>query len=156
MTVLSVLCIWVWLSLEAMMGWPIDRVPTGKYDIAWVEIEEPNKSKNIKGGIYIWIRNMDQDADLDLFNQEDAHKDEREPRAYGVPYSREMHKEMNKVKGMLKAGGKVRAEIKKGEKGEKGSIKQEPDIQLHILPPPKPPKMPIPITSLRIELRMKE
>jgi len=143
MVFVSSLCIWVWISLSAMIGWPLDQIPTGTYDLAWVEVVEPNKSKDIHGGIYIWIKNMDKTDKHDLFQQQEQHMSQRKPRAYGLPYSRELHKQMVQIKSDLKKGQRIRATIKAKDlkKGnDPNSIEQEPDIKFHKLPPPKPPK----------------
>jgi hypothetical protein len=145
MVFVSSLCIWVWISLSAMFGWPLDKIPTGTYDISWIEVIEPNKSKSIDGGIYIWIKNMDKTDKHDLFQQQEQHMSQRKPRAYGLPYSRELHKQVMEMKGALKKGQRIRATIKpkdlEGKKGEKpNAVEQEPDIKFHKLPPPKPPK----------------
>ena len=142
MAFVSSLCIWVWISLGAMFGWPLEQIPTGTYDLAWVEVQEPNKSKQIDGGIYIWIKNIEGMEEIDLFNQQEQHLSERKPRSYELPYSRELHKQMEQMKQTLKKGGKVRATIKPkdGEGSKLSGMEQEPDIQFHKLPPPMPLK----------------
>jgi len=138
----SSLCLWVWISLGAMIGWPIDKVPEGTYDVEWMKIVEPNKARDIKGGIYVWISNMDRMDHHDLFKQQEQHMSQRKPRAYGLPYSRELHEQVSEILKELKGGNKVRATIKPKEKGkgDPSAIEQDADIKFHKLPPSKPSK----------------
>ena len=135
--VVPTLCVWAWLSLDALMGWPVDDIPKGSYNIIWGDVQEPNKSRGIEGSIWVWLKNADEDADFDLFDQEEKHNARREPRAYRLPYTREMHKQMNGIKEALKNGMRVRAKVE-GQKGKKGNQEyDEPDMKFYMLPPVK-------------------
>ena len=57
---------WAWLSLGALMGWPVDEVPEGAYDIIWGDVQEPNKARGIDGSIFIWLKNAVSKALRDL------------------------------------------------------------------------------------------
>jgi hypothetical protein len=146
MTIVSMLCFVLWMSVEAMLGWPIDKTPSGEYDIVGVDIQEPNPSKDRKGGIYILIKNFEDEQKHDYLRQEEKHKVRLEPRLYKLPYSRELHKQMRNVKKALGQGARIRAEIKPkdGKKGKKGGPEyEEPEIKMYLLPPPKPLKPPL-------------
>lgn len=136
MVVVPTLCFIVWMSVEAMLGWPVDQIPDGTYDIVAVDIQEPNSSKEIIGSIYIWIKNIDDEAAYDVFKEEEKHKTKLEPRSHRMPYTRELHKQMRKVQEALKKGATVRVQIKPKE-GSNSSGQQEPEMKLYILPPPK-------------------
>jgi hypothetical protein len=143
MSFVSSLCLWVWVSIGAMMGWPVDKTPTGTYDIGSTLVVEPNRSKSIEGAIYVWIYNMDKMDDHDLFQQQEQHMSQRKPRSYGLPYSRELHDQINEIQKQRDKGSRVRVTIKPkvdGPKGKKGGVEQEPNIKFHVLPPSKVPK----------------
>jgi hypothetical protein len=49
------LAVLLWFTLESIMGWPVETMPSGKYDVYAAIIEEPNKSKGIEGSICLWV-----------------------------------------------------------------------------------------------------
>jgi len=144
MVLVASLCIIVWVSLRAIEGWPIEKMPYGKYQIAAIEVVEPQKNKGIKGGIFLLIKNMEETDKYDYFRQQEQKMSQRKPRLYGIPYSRKLHEQMNQMKKMMQGGKKpiyVDAKPKDEKKGKSdSSVEQEPDIQFHVLPPPKAPK----------------
>jgi len=143
MTIVPTLCFVIWMSVEAMLGWPVDKIPEGTYDIIAVDIQEPNPSKERVGGIYILIKNIDDEAEFDVFSQEEKHKVRLEPRSHRLPYTRKLHKQMQNIKEVLKQGARVRATIKsKDGKNKGGGPEQEPEIKPYLLPPPKALKGP--------------
>lgn len=115
----------VYNGLESFRGWPTyDDVPD-KFSIKWVIINEP-KSKTEEGNIFLWIDKVPEYAKKQIgefenkekldpkkllyYNGVDGH-----PRAYRLPYSKEMHKMMQRVKAALKQGFPVVVQ-KKGNK----------------------------------------
>jgi hypothetical protein len=157
------LCIMVWFSLESLMGWPVESVPRDVYDIIGFDVQEPNKEQQFDGSIYIWIKNMEGEQQNDMFGYAKRMLEDRKPRTYRRPYSRELHKQVEILKQALKSGARVRVEVqepgkkKGGKKG--GGPESPPDIQFHILPPanpskarprPKPPQQEQPVDKRKL------
>jgi len=71
--------VWSYFGLSQIMGWPSDRKLPEKFGLVSSLVVEPRQGDG--GSIYIWARLRDGDG-----NQI------REPHAFKLPYSREMHK----------------------------------------------------------------
>lgn len=103
------------------LGWAVVDEPPALFQILGAQVREPN-SKD-PGAIYIWYKENGQ----------------QEPRSIKLPYSKDMHKQMNKAKGMLENGKPVFA---KGKKGNKPKVKGEANdaeskVMMDFVPPPQ-------------------
>ena len=139
-----------WTSIHTFLGWPADEedVPN-KILIHWVIVKEPNKFEEFDGGIFILLETMEKPKANRVARFFGYGKNKMEPRLFGLKYSRELHEQLEKVKGRLKQGqpvaGKLTKEGKngKGKKGQGkqgakkggGSESQEQDWQFHELRP---------------------
>lgn len=127
-------------TMENVKGWPTDDELPDSFHVHWIVIKEPSKTDhNKKGGIYIWVMDLAGDG--------------KQPRAYRIDYSREMHEEAQKALGMIRAGKRVvggrRGDGKGKGKGRGsgegdgnggGSFSDSPEIIFHELPPSKLPE----------------
>ena len=117
-----------WTSIHTFLGWPADEedVPN-KILIHWVIVKEPNKFEEFDVGIFILLETMEKPKANRVARFFGYGKNKMEPRLFGLKYSRELHEQLEKVKGRLKQGqpvaGKLTKEGKNG-KGKKGQGKQ--------------------------------
>ncbi|WP_221800046.1 hypothetical protein [Oceanobacter mangrovi] len=84
-----------WLSFlgwKDSQGWPSTVAVPDKFLLHFAVIEEPDDQQNTAGAIYLWL--------TDLANNELA----AEPRAYQMPYSQELHAEVESAMRRAKAG----------------------------------------------------
>lgn len=88
----------VWLSLSSYMGWPCREPLPDKYQVLWIVVNEPQKEFN--GAIYLWVRNLENHSNHNLFD----YQPKSEPRVYFLPYTREMHEESQRGLESLKQG----------------------------------------------------
>lgn len=77
-----------WSGLQQTKGWPSDQTLPTKFELISADIVEPNQSKKIKGNIHLWIRPTDNGA----------------PRAYILPYTRELHKRLFEARQRIAEG----------------------------------------------------
>jgi len=118
-------CVTLAMSLDSIMGWSAHpRSMPETVTLLSVSIREPNKALQIPGNIYLMIEHPPTRHNLFLrtfgYNAIVA-----EPRLFKLPYSRELHEELQKnVIPRLQAGQKVTGKLSKG-KG-KGDGKGEP------------------------------
>lgn len=77
-----------WSGLQQTKGWPSDQTLPTKFELISADIVEPNQSKKIKGNIHLWIRPDDNGA----------------PRAYILPYTRELHKRLFEARQRITEG----------------------------------------------------
>ena len=139
-----------WTSIHTFLGWPADEedVPN-KILIHWVFVKEPNKCEEVDGGIFILLETMEKPKANRVARFFGYGKNKMEPRLFGLKYSRELHEQLEKVKGRLKQGQPVAGKLTKegkngkgkkgqGKQGDKkggGSESQEQDWQFHELRP---------------------
>ena len=139
-----------WTSIHTFLGWPADEedVPN-KILIHWVIVKEPNKFEEFDGGIFILLETMEKPKANRVARFFGYGKNKMEPRLFGLKYSRELHEQLEKVKGRLKQGQPVAGKLTKegengkgkkgqGKQGDKkggGSESQEQDWQFHELRP---------------------
>lgn len=77
-----------WTGLQESKGWPSDQTLPTQFELIGADIQEPNSLKDIKGNIHLWIRPEDNGA----------------PRAYALPYSRDLHKKLFDTKRRIAQG----------------------------------------------------
>jgi hypothetical protein len=119
----------VWYSVDSYLGWPSVHNPPRRFMVNWVIVDEPRKGTNETGGIYLLLTKLPHpDDEKDKNKLEDCFKTlgytgtKKAPRLFKVPYSRPLHKQMEKAKGMIRQGKIVIGEFdpSKGKFGGKG------------------------------------
>ena len=139
-----------WTSIHTFLGWPADEEDMpNKILIHWVIVKEPNKFEEFDGGIFILLETMEELKANRVARFFGYGKNKMEPRLFGLKYSRQLHEQLEKVKGRLKQGQPVAGKLTKegengkgkkgqGKQGDKkggGSESQEQDWQFHELRP---------------------
>jgi hypothetical protein len=147
-----------YLSTTGLIGWPSEaRVPE-HFQLHWATVVEPDKLNGLPGSIYLWIEGLDE-------NNMPAGA----PRAFRVPYSRELADRIGHAKERIEQGadqlGTARdldvpesepdedrrlagAPPRQGEPVSTGDptafIQHKPSIEFEDMPPPAlPPKQPL-------------
>ena len=77
-----------WFGLQNLRGWPAEQSLPTQFELIAADVVEPSASDNHEGSIHLWIR-------LTTAGK---------PRAYGLPYSREVHKMLYETKQKMNAG----------------------------------------------------
>lgn len=130
-------------GIYGLMGWPVDGDLPDKFQIHQVLVVEPREDND--GGIYVWATNLDPRHQTSLFGKIVGFSvDSRSPRGFRIEYSKEMHKQMEKLrqelqKGNVAVGVKSKKPPRKGEEGEgekdgDGSLSNEQEFEVHSLP----------------------
>ncbi len=79
---LPVLYYFHWFGLQQSKGWPSDQNLPSQFELITADVVEPNPLKGVEGNIHLWIR----------------HDEDQTPRAYILPYTRALHKNLHKAK----------------------------------------------------------
>jgi len=77
-----------WQGLQQSKGWPSSQILPTQFELISADVVEPNQSKKISGNIHLWIRA----------------NEEISPRAYVLPYSRELHQRLFEAKQRSEKG----------------------------------------------------
>ena len=105
-----------YFSLIALLGWPTPFGTPGQ-DLALIHavVEEPGKSGDPEGGIYLWVR---------------ANETGAVPRALRFPYRRQLHEQV--AEALRKASGGVRQGVRmSGPTGGSGANESFSVFDLH-------------------------
>ena len=82
------------------MGWPTDDKLPPKFLLHWAVIQEPDVKLGDEGSIYVWARPISE-SEIEHKEWNDYllsfYDGKSEPRAYRIPYSRELHEQTQKV-----------------------------------------------------------
>ena len=103
-------CLSVGFSVSDFMGWPTDEDLPEKFRVYWLVIDEPDPKRDDGGNIYVWLQ-----PDLETEGTHDSWHDyllsfydgDSEPRAYRLPYTRELHEQSQKALNTIMGGGAV-------------------------------------------------
>jgi hypothetical protein len=147
-----------YLSIGELIGWPAEaRIPE-HFQLHWATVVEPDKLNGLPGSIYLWIEALDESNML-----------AGTPRAFRVPYSRELADRIEHAKERIEQGadqlGTARdLDIPEGEPDQDrrlagapprqdepvstgdptAFIQHKPSIEFEDMPPPAlPPKPPL-------------
>ena len=149
-TTFCIFTIVFWSSVHTFLGWPARDVDMPeKVRVHWVVIKEPDKLRELPGGIFFLVEAANPHDGNFLYKLFGYHSSSREPRQYGLPYSRQMHERLaasiipklkkgQPVFGKLtKLAGKggPKAGDQKGKNKGGGSESQEQDWEFHELRP---------------------
>lgn len=93
----------LWNSLVSLQGYPASAQMPDKFEVKWVDVEEPNKKTGDPGSIRVWAKDIaPKPSDQIKLHQKEMSGD---PRVYELPYSRQMHEQCQGIKKQI-AGGK--------------------------------------------------
>jgi hypothetical protein len=146
------------VSVTELIGWPTEARVPDHFQLHWATIVEPDKLNGLPSSIYLWVEALDENNML-----------AGTPRAFRVPYSRELADRIGRAKERIEQGadqaGTARdIEMPEGEsdqdrrlagmpprQGEPGStgdpaafVQHMPSIEFEDMPPPAlPPKQPL-------------
>lgn len=136
---------YIHLAIQAQLGWPSQNGLPELFQLHAALVDEPTVGENGDGAIFLWLTPWDQaflqdemepmeDADIDAMPLS-AHR----PRAFDLPYSRELHQEVQNMQERLARGEMVvgRHEPSMGWQRRFGG--QHGSVALEAPPPPPLP-----------------
>jgi hypothetical protein len=124
----------LYYSVPNLMGWPISQSIPDNSQVLAIRIKEPDPKHNDPGAIYFWVNikpgsKSPEKTVKALLNPKSvfSYNSKTQPRAYQLPYSREMHKAI--VEAQRKAQGVPGAQFKtkkgKPKRGNLGSDERQ-------------------------------
>ena len=121
-TFLFIISSWIYFSFDSYKGWPTRNAPKVGSEVLWVIIREP--SNNIKGSIFIWVKEKAELREKNLFEKLLTYypEDYRTPRSYRLPFSKESQDEYSNALNKIKQGYKIVIGDNKKEKIVKSNI----------------------------------
>lgn len=92
-TLVSVFYGLTWIGHQNMLGWPTSEQMPDQFRVLWITIDEPDKVNRDLGGIYFWVRDLDE-----------AGIPQGVPRAYHVPFTAQAAEEAETALGKMEEG----------------------------------------------------
>ncbi len=114
----------VWASISSYKGWPTTDEPPEKALLVWGVVHEPDPRTGNPGVIYLWLTPIREDSGGTL-NPLGYESRNGEPRAYRLPYSRQLHDALTGAQAAAKEGRPMM--FGKGKRGRRsdGSRREE-------------------------------
>lgn len=82
-----------WLGHQSMLGWATSEDMPDAFRVLWITIDEPDKATKEDGGIFFWVRELDE-----------AGIPQGAPRAYRVPFTEQAAEEAQAALGKMEEG----------------------------------------------------
>ena len=115
------------VALEGMLGWPTAAAPPASFQLHAAVVDEPDRLSSSDGAIYLWLSPRDTEG-----------RASGPPRAFALPYSRELHEQAARAQARLQDGRRVdgTAERRRAEHRQGSRSLQ---VELFAAPPPQLP-----------------
>jgi hypothetical protein len=108
----------VWASLSSYKGWPTTERPPTKSLVYWTLIREPDPKHGDPGAIYVWVKPLDGAKAAP--NPLGYVPPDGEPRAYRLPYSRELHFGLQSAQRAIQEGRPIVLDLSDATQGPQG------------------------------------
>ena len=82
-----------WIGHQSMLGWPTSEDMPVDFRVLWITIDEPDKVTREPGGIFFWVRALDE-----------AGIPKGTPRAHRIPFTQEAAEEAQAAIGKMEEG----------------------------------------------------
>ncbi len=129
------------LAVQAQLGWPSQNALPAEFQLHAALIDEPALDDADDGAIYLWLTPWDGASLMEESSVDAAILPDRRPRAFDLPYSRELHQKVETMQERLARGELVTGRHKPGLSWKRRFSMQDGQIDLEAPPPPPlPPK----------------
>jgi len=99
----SGLYVGTYISLGKIQGWPTTNPVPDSFRLVWAKIDEPDKGANSPGQIYLWLRQLDLNGQVD-----------GEPRGYKLPYRIGLAENIEDALEKMEGGNRVNGRRTRG------------------------------------------
>ncbi|MGK9167782.1 hypothetical protein KXR53_15860 [Inquilinus limosus] len=89
----SVFYVVVFFATQGLLGWSAPVAVPGRFQVLWTRVLEPNPARGEPGAIHLWLEELD-----------DANLPSGVPRAYLLPYSRELAGRVSATQAEIEKG----------------------------------------------------
>ncbi len=131
-------------ALHMLMGWPSDADLPETFELHAALVDEPAAGKDQVGAIYLWLTpsaaaRADVTADGGSAVDGELIEAGSAPRAFVLPYSRDLHNRVEAMRDALLKGKRVAGRHAPGSSWERRFGQHHGGIELYAPPPPPLP-----------------
>lgn len=129
------------VTLETMLGWPSDDDLPAAFQLHAALVDEPSTGDARAGAIYLWVTSLDIMDDQEVLDSDPmgAVETGSTPRAFALPYSRDLHNRVEAMREAMQKGKWVEGRHRLGSSLERRFGEQNGGIDFHAPSPPPPP-----------------
>lgn len=121
-------------SLQALLGWPSPSDLPERFQLHAALVDEPSTSHDRAGAIFLWLTPSNE-----TMTEVVAPETERLPRAFALPYSRDLHERVEAMREALQKGVFVAGRYEQSTSLARRFSQQNGGIDLYTPPPPPMP-----------------
>ncbi len=89
----SIFYVVVFFATQGLLGWSAPVAVPARFQVLWTRVIEPNPVHNEPGAVHLWLEELD-----------DANLPSGVPRAYLLPYSRDLAQRVSAAQGEIEKG----------------------------------------------------
>jgi hypothetical protein len=108
-------------TTNSLRGWPTGDSPPKTATFVWGVVDEPDPQTGSSGAVYLWLATGTK------------------PRAYRLPYSRELHKEIVQATALTKGGQTVAVTRRRTSRRASHGTATRDALRFYRPSPPQPP-----------------
>jgi len=108
-------------TTNSLQGWPTGDSPPKSATFVWGVVDEPDPQTGSSGSVYLWLATGTK------------------PRAYRLPYSRELHKQIVQATALTKGGQRVAVTRRRSSRRTGHGTAARGALRFYRLLPPQPP-----------------
>ena len=125
-------------AFQALTGWPSDADLPLEFQLHAALVEEPSTGDDQAGAIFLWLT-PSPEAEEDGLVDPDGSEVKSPPRAFALPYSRDLHSQVEAMREALQKGQLVAGRHVAGSPLKRRFGQQHGGLDLYTPPPPPLP-----------------
>lgn len=127
------------VTIQAQLGWPSPAGMPTNFQLHAALVSEPAASTSDEGAIYLWLTPWDDVLPVDDADMDAAATPTQRPRAFDLPYSRDLHQQVQDMQERLARGEMVVGRHERAQGWHRRFGQQDGQIALEAPPPPPLP-----------------
>ncbi len=127
------------LAIEAQTGWPSDAPLPERFLVHAALVDEPARGRDDGGAIFLWASPLAGEPTEGVETEETPAPPLR-PRAFALPYSRDLHQQVETMRERLARGEAVIGRHQAGKGWQRRFDSRGGGVDLEAPPPPPLPK----------------
>lgn len=127
------------LAIQAQLGWPSPNALPREFQLHAAVIDEPAPGDAGDGAIFLWLTPWDGEPSMEESGIDAAILSDRRPRAFDLPYSRDLHQKVETMQERLARGELVTGRHVRDRSWKRRFGMQNGEIDLQAPPPPPLP-----------------
>ena len=128
------------LAIQAQLGWPSRNALPSEFQLHAALVEEPATGNAEDGAIFLWLTPWEKAVSTDDAGMDAAMLPDRRPRAFDLPYSRDLHQKVETMQERLARGELVTGRHQPNRSWQRRFGLQDGQIDLEAPPPPPMPE----------------